>query len=86
MGVTRIGSNLTRHWLCMTSSFRRRDTKATRSAEGLARPGPRRAQLVQERPALRIERIDTKLEHAFIYLMGRASDNGGAPAKLRAPR
>src|ERR1700686_1281120 len=44
------------------------------------------AQLVQERPALRIERIDTKLEHAFIYLMGRASDNGGAPAKLRAPR
>ncbi len=37
-------------------------------------------QLAQAEPALRIERIDTKLEDAFIYLMGRASENDAAPA------
>ena len=41
-------------------------------------------QLAQQHPTLRIERIDTKLEHAFIYLMGRASDNEAAPAPVRA--
>ena len=41
------------------------------------------AQLAQAEPALRIERIDTRLEHAFIYLMGRASDQEGAPAQAR---
>ncbi len=39
------------------------------------------ARLQQVEPELRIERLDTKLEHAFIYLMGRASDNNGAPAR-----
>jgi ABC-2 type transport system ATP-binding protein len=38
----------------------------------------------QLEPALRIERIDTKLEHAFIYLMGRAPDNTDAPARAHA--
>jgi ABC-2 type transport system ATP-binding protein len=42
------------------------------------------AQLAQAQPALRIERIDTKLEHAFIYLMGRTADNGAEPARGRA--
>jgi len=44
-------------------------------------------QLAQERPTLRVERIDTKLEHAFIYLMGRTSDDEAAPAlaQARAP-
>src|SRR3989442_162345 len=37
----------------------------------------------QLEPALHIERIDTKLEHAFIYLMNRTSDNDGAPARAR---
>jgi len=37
-------------------------------------------QLAQAEPALRIERIDTKLEDAFIYLMGRTSENDAAPA------
>jgi len=37
-------------------------------------------------PALRIERLDTKLEHAFIYLMSRAPDNSGAPARARPSR
>ena len=41
------------------------------------------AQLAQAQPALRIEPIDTKLEHAFIYLMGRSADNEGAPAQQR---
>ena len=40
--------------------------------------------LQQLEPALRIERIDTKLEHAFIYLMSRASENDGAPARAGA--
>jgi ABC-2 type transport system ATP-binding protein len=40
--------------------------------------------LQQLEPALRIERLDTKLEHAFIYLMSRASDNDGAPARAGA--
>jgi ABC-2 type transport system ATP-binding protein len=40
--------------------------------------------LQQLEPALRIERLDTKLEHAFIYLMSRASDNNGAPARAGA--
>jgi ABC-2 type transport system ATP-binding protein len=44
------------------------------------------ARLAQAEPTLRIERIDTKLEHAFIYLMGRASDNGAAPVQARASR
>jgi ABC-2 type transport system ATP-binding protein len=42
------------------------------------------ARLHQLEPALRIERIDTKLEHAFIYLMSRASDNSQAPARAHA--
>jgi ABC-2 type transport system ATP-binding protein len=42
------------------------------------------AQLVAERPALRFERIDTKLEHAFIYLMSRTVDHEAAPALARA--
>ena len=42
------------------------------------------AQLVQAQPALHIGRIDTKLEHAFIYLMGRTADNGAAPARGHA--
>jgi ABC-2 type transport system ATP-binding protein len=37
--------------------------------------------LQQLEPALRIERIDSKLEHAFIYLMSHASDNNGAPVR-----
>jgi ABC-2 type transport system ATP-binding protein len=37
-------------------------------------------QLAQAEAALRIERIDTKLEDAFIYLMGRTSENDAAPA------
>jgi ABC-2 type transport system ATP-binding protein len=37
------------------------------------------ARLAQAEPALRIERIDTKLEHAFIYLMNRAGANEAAP-------
>ncbi len=41
------------------------------------------AQLAQAQPALRIEPIDTKLEHAFIYLMGRSSGNEAAPAQER---
>jgi ABC-2 type transport system ATP-binding protein len=41
------------------------------------------AQLAQTDPALRIERIDTKLEHAFIYLMNRASGSEGAPVHAR---
>jgi len=41
------------------------------------------ARLMQERPALRIEQIDTKLEHAFIYLMSRTSENDAAPASGR---
>jgi ABC-2 type transport system ATP-binding protein len=41
-------------------------------------------QLAQAEPGLRIERIDTKLEHAFIYLMSRAPDNEAAPARARA--
>jgi ABC-2 type transport system ATP-binding protein len=44
------------------------------------------AQLARTDPGLRIETIDTKLEHAFIYLMGRASDNEAAPAQARASR
>jgi ABC-2 type transport system ATP-binding protein len=44
------------------------------------------AELAQSHPELRIERIDTKLEHAFIYLMGRTSDHEGAPAQARASR
>jgi ABC-2 type transport system ATP-binding protein len=32
------------------------------------------AQLSQQQPPLRIERIDTKLEHAFIYLMAGSRD------------
>ena len=39
--------------------------------------------LAQAEPSLRIERIDTKLEHAFIYLMSRTSENGAAPAAGR---
>jgi ABC-2 type transport system ATP-binding protein len=42
------------------------------------------AHLQQLEPALRLERLDTKLEHAFIYLMSRASDNNGAPARAGA--
>jgi ABC-2 type transport system ATP-binding protein len=42
------------------------------------------ARLHQLEPALRVERIDTKLEHAFIYLMGRASDSNDAPARAHA--
>ena len=42
------------------------------------------ARLAQAQPALRIERIDTKLEHAFIYLMGRTADNGAEPARGHA--
>jgi ABC-2 type transport system ATP-binding protein len=38
----------------------------------------------QADPALRIERIDTKLEHAFVYLMSRTSDNEAAPVRERA--
>jgi len=41
------------------------------------------ARLHQLEPALHIERIETKLEHAFIYLMNRTSDNDGAPARAR---
>ncbi|MBV8210868.1 MAG: ABC transporter ATP-binding protein [Burkholderiaceae bacterium] len=40
--------------------------------------------LAQAQPDLRIERIDTKLEHAFIYLMGRSATSEGAPAQARA--
>jgi ABC-2 type transport system ATP-binding protein len=43
------------------------------------------AQLAQGQPDVRIGRIDTKLEDAFIYLMGRASDQEGAPAQARTP-
>jgi len=39
------------------------------------------AQLAQARPELRIERIDTKLEHAFIYLMGRTAASEAAPVR-----
>jgi len=39
--------------------------------------------LAQAEPALHIERIDTKLEHAFIYLMSRTSENDAAPASGR---
>jgi ABC-2 type transport system ATP-binding protein len=39
--------------------------------------------LAQAEPTLRIEPLDTKLEHAFIYLMNRASDNEAAPAHTR---
>jgi ABC-2 type transport system ATP-binding protein len=42
------------------------------------------ARLAQAEPSLRIERIDTKLEHAFVYLMSRTSENGAAPAAGRA--
>jgi ABC-2 type transport system ATP-binding protein len=41
------------------------------------------ARLQQQEPALRVERLQTKLEHAFIYLMSRASDNNAAPARAR---
>jgi ABC-2 type transport system ATP-binding protein len=42
------------------------------------------ARLVQAEPALRIERIDTRLEHAFIYLMNRAGNDETAPSHARA--
>jgi ABC-2 type transport system ATP-binding protein len=41
------------------------------------------ARLRQLEPSLHIERIDTKLEHAFIYLMGRTPDNDAAPSRAR---
>jgi len=41
------------------------------------------AQLAQAEPQLRIEPIDTKLEHAFIYLMSRASQDAAAPSVER---
>jgi ABC-2 type transport system ATP-binding protein len=44
------------------------------------------ANLVQAHPQLHVEQIDTRLEHAFIYLMGRTSDREGAPAQARASR
>ncbi len=42
------------------------------------------AQFAQTEPGLRIERIETKLEHAFIYLMSRTSGNEAAPVRERA--
>jgi len=42
------------------------------------------AQFAQTEPGLRIERIETKLEHAFIYLMSRTSGNETAPMRERA--
>jgi ABC-2 type transport system ATP-binding protein len=44
------------------------------------------ARLAQAEPGLRIERIETRLEHAFIYLMNRASGNEAAPVHARTPR
>jgi ABC-2 type transport system ATP-binding protein len=44
------------------------------------------ANLTQAHPQLHVEQIDTRLEHAFIYLMGRTSDREGAPAQARASR
>ena len=39
--------------------------------------------LAQDRPGLRAEPIETKLEHAFIFLMSRASGNGAPSANPR---
>jgi ABC-2 type transport system ATP-binding protein len=44
------------------------------------------ANLAQAHPELHIGQIDTRLEHAFIYLMGRTSEHEGAPAQARASR
>jgi ABC-2 type transport system ATP-binding protein len=41
------------------------------------------AHLRQLEPGLSMERLDSKLEHAFIYLMSRAQDNNDAPARAR---
>jgi ABC-2 type transport system ATP-binding protein len=42
--------------------------------------------LVRAQPGLHVEPIPTRLEHAFIYLMGRVRENEAAPPHARASR
>jgi hypothetical protein len=42
--------------------------------------------LVRAQPGLQVVPIPTRLEHAFIYLMGRVRENEAAPPHARASR